>query len=377
MTATAMAAPSADVVAPAAPGRLGEAIPARDLMTYLDGLLTWLDDRRRQLDALDTAAQATAESERYTPDVVLALTVWQSARGRADELLAVWDNGRVTEVERERMSQLVWGRVDTRAGASPVSLPEALTLCDAMVSALRMRLAFDPDTADVVARLRGVRAALVRAEDLAGSDTAARERVTALREREQRLSGQAARGGDVSGPLTELETRTAQTERDLMVAVSQRRSLARARADAHATAAALEAREPGLQELADRCRREIAHPPRFAVPDVSRLGAVPQDRDALDAFVARLDAVRRALDAAQDAYSNPLRERAELRYRLGRAAAAAAANGRAASPPVRAGHDEARPAGAPTPCDVGLARALVEQYEHLARPLPGGPGGAR
>ncbi|UUI64658.1 hypothetical protein [Cellulomonas wangsupingiae] len=377
MTPTAMAAASADVVAPVAPGRLGEAIGARDLMTYLDGLLTWLDDRRSRLDALDTAAQATADSERYTPDVVLALSVWQSVRTRADELLAVWDDGRVTEVERERMSQLVWGRVDTRAGASPVSLPEALTLCDAMVSALRTRLAFDPDTADVVARLRGVRAALVRAEDLAGSDTAAHERLTALRDREQRLSAQAARGGDVSGPLTELETRTAHAERDLMVAVSQRRSAARARVDAQATAAALEAREPALHALAERCRREVAHPPRLAVPDVSRLGPVPLDRDALDAFVARLDAVRRALDAAQDAYSAPLRERAELRYRLGRAASLASSNGRDASPTVRAAHDEARDAVGTTPCDVGLARALVEQYEHLARPLPGGPGGAR
>ncbi|UZN02770.1 hypothetical protein [Cellulomonas sp. S1-8] len=377
MSATVMAAASGDVAAPVAPGRLGEAIAARDLMGYLDGLLTWLDDRRSRLDALDAAAQATADAERYTPDVVLALTVWQSVRTRADELLAVWDNGRVTEVEREHMSQLVWGRVDTRAGASPVSLPEALTLCDAMVSALRTRLAFDPDTADVVARLRGVRASLVRAEDLAGPDTEARARVAALREREQKLSTQAARGGDVAGPLAELETRAAHAERDLMVAVSQRRSLTRARADAQATAAALESREPALHALADRCRREIAHAPRFAVPDVSRLGAVPADRDGLDTFVARLDAVRRAIDAAQDAYSGPLRERAELRYRLGRAATLTSTNGRDASPTVRAAHDEARAAVETTPCDVGLARALVEQYEHLARPLPGGPGGAR
>lgn len=372
-----MAAASREVVAPVAPGRLGEAIGARDLLTYLDGLLAWLDDRRSRLDALDAAAQATADSERYTPDVVLALTVWQSVRTRADELLAVWDDGRATEVERERMSQLVWGRVDTRAGAAPVSLPEALTLCDAMVSALRTRLAFDPDTADVVARLRGVRAALVRAEDLAADDAAARERLGVLRAREQRLSEQAARGGDVTGPLAELETGAAHAERDLMVAVSQRRSLARARADAQATAAALEAREPALHTLAERCRREIAHPPRLAVPDVSRLGEAPADRDALDAYVARLDAVRRALDAAQDAYSSPLRERAELRYRLGQAATAAGTHGRDTSPTVRAGQDEARAAVEATPCDVALARALVEQYEYLARPLPGAPGGAR
>lgn len=376
MSGTAVAAAS-EVVAPVAPGRLGEAAPAADLMRYLDGLLAWLDDRRTRLDALDTAAQAATDAERYTPDVVLALTVWQSVRTRADELLEVWDDGRVTAVERERMSQLVWGRVDTRPGSSAVSLPEAVTLCDAMVAALRTRLAFDPDSADVVGRLRGLRAALVRAEDLASGDGEAVGRLAALREREERLSAQASRGGDVSGPLAELETRVAHAERDLMVAVSQRRSLTRVRADALATAAALEAREPALHELADRCRREVAHPPRNAVPDVSRLGPVPDDRAGLDAFVARLDAVRRALDAAQEAYSEPLRERARLRYRLGQAVALAAGNGRDASPTVRAAHDEARTAVETTPCDVDLARALVEQYEHLARPLPGGRGGAR
>ena len=49
--------------APEAPGRLGEAIPAPDLLRYLSALETWLDERRTELDRLDAAAQAAA-----TPD---------------------------------------------------------------------------------------------------------------------------------------------------------------------------------------------------------------------------------------------------------------------------------------------------------------------
>ena len=146
---------------------------------------------------------------------------------------------------------------------------------------------------------------LVRCEDLAGVDTAARDLVATLRTREQKLVAQAARGADISGPLAELEARAALAERDLIVQVSQRRTLDKGRADARATMATLELREPTLHQLADRCRREIAHPPKLAVPDVSRLGEVPDTRTELDAFVDRLAAVGRAFDAVADAYSAP------------------------------------------------------------------------
>ncbi len=159
-------------------------------------------------------------------------------------------------------------------------------------------------------------------------------------------------------------------ERDLIVQVSQRRTVEKGRADAAATVAALEKREPTLHELADRCRREIARPPKLAVPDVSRLGPVPSTRTELDSYVDRLAAVGRAFDAVADAYSAPLRERAELRYRLEGARAAADANGRSASPTVRSGYDEARAVVAQTPCDLTMTRFLVEQYEYLTRDLP-------
>ena len=356
--------------APEAPGRLGEPIPAPELLTYLGALEAWLANRRTELDRLDAAAQASAAVDTYTADVLLALTMWQAIRTRADELLVVWDSGRADAVDREKMSRLVWGRLDSGLGSALVSLVEAVTLCDAMISKVRARLSFDPDSVDQAERLRGLRAGLVRCEDLAETDVAAGERVAALRVREQKLVTQAARGADITGRLGELEAAAALAERDLIVQVSQRRTLEKGRADAQATMAALEVREPTLHQLADRCRREIAHPPKLAVPDVSRLGAVPDTRQELDAFVDRLAAVGRAFDAVADAYSAPLRERAELRFTLSGAQAAADANGRSASPTVRSGYEEAHAATSALPCDVTMARYLVEQYLYLTRDLP-------
>lgn len=363
--------------APDAPGRLGQAIPAEELLAYLSALDAWLRDRRAELDRLDAAGRASTAPDQHTSDLVLALSMWQLIRTRTDELVRTWDSGRVGEVERERMSRLIWGRLDPSEGSAGVSLVEAVTLCDALVRQLRVRLAFDPATADHVARLRALRAALVRCEDLVGGDPAARDRLARLREREQAMVAQTARGADVSGPLAELETEVARTERDLIVEASERTTLARHRQDATELAAALEAREPTLHELAERCRREIVNPPRLAVPDVSRLGEAPEGREALDTYLHRLQAVRRALDHAAEAYTAPLRLRAELRYRLDNLHDAADANGRSSSPTVRSGYDEARAAVDATPCDVVLAQFLVEQYEFLTRPLPRGGAAAR
>lgn len=368
--------PAGTVDAPLAPGHLGEAIPAPELLTYLAGLERWSADRRAQLDRLDAAARESDKPEAFTGDIVLAMTMWQAIRGRLDRLVEVWDSGRADAVAREQMSQLVWGRLDAGGSSALVSLVEAVTLCDAMIDQLRDRLAFDPAAADEAARLRAVRAAVVRCEDLAADD-GARRRVAELRAREQGLTAQAARGGDVTGPLGELETAVARAERDLIVDVSQRRTLQRQRTDAAALRDALAEREPTLHALAERCRREVVDPPLLAVPDVSRLGDVPPTRAEVDAFVERLRTVQRAYDAVAEAYGRPLRERAELRYRLEQLRAKADANGRSASPTVRSGHDEAREAVEATPCDVVLARFLVEQYEFLTRDLPAhGPKGA-
>ena len=293
--------------APEAPGRLGEAIPAADLLAYLGALEPWLDARRTELDRLDAAAQAAATPDAYTADLVLALSLWQAIRSRADEIRPVWDSGRADAVAREKLSQLLWGRLDSGSGAALVSLVEAVKLCDALVVQLRTRLSFAPHTADQVARLRGVRAALVRCADLAGAAVAARARAGHTPLPLSRTKTTEEGGADVSGPLAELETEVARAERDLIVAAAQRRELRRDRARTEEQRAALEAREPALRELVARCRREIAHPPRLAVPDVSRLGPVPDSRFELDAYAARLATVARAVETVEDAYTRPCR----------------------------------------------------------------------
>ena len=69
----------------------------------------------------------------------LSLALWKAVSDRYAEMWALWDGGRVLGGEREKITALVWGRLDT-AGSS---LPEACRLSDALAAQLRMRLALD------------------------------------------------------------------------------------------------------------------------------------------------------------------------------------------------------------------------------------------
>jgi hypothetical protein len=354
---------------PTPPGRLGQAAGREELLDFLAALEEWLARTRGELDRLDAVAQRATDAAHHADDVVLAMALWQALRTRTDAIVEVWDSGRAGTTDRLRISEMIWGRLGS--GALDVTLPEGARLADALVAQLREWLAIDPSTVELVARLRRVRADLVRCEDLSHGLGRAEEieRVRSLTERQSRLLAEASRGADVTGPLGELEADTARAHRDLLIATSRSGELRRDRARATELRDALVARRPALLELEARCRREIARPPRLAVPDPARLGDPPQDRAALDAYLARLDAASRAVAAAEDAYVGPLRERAALRYRLAQAHALAQAHGRDGSPTVMAGWTEASDAVGAAPCDVPLARALVAQYERLAAPL--------
>lgn len=354
---------------PTPPGRLGQAAGREELLDFLAALEEWLARTRGELDRLDAVAQRAADAAHHADDVVLAMALWQALRTRTDAIVEVWDSGRAGTTDRLRISEMIWGRLGS--GALDVTLPEGARLAAALVAQLREWLAIDPSTVELVARLRRVRADLVRCEDLSHGLGRAEEieRVRSLTERQSRLLAEASRGADVTGPLGELEADTARAHRDLLIATSRSGELRRDRARAIELRDALVARRPALLELESRCRREIARPPRLAVPDPARLGDPPRDRAALDTYLARLDAASRAVAAAEDAYAGPLRERAALRYRLAQAHALAQAHGRDGSPTVMAGWTEASDAVGAAPCDVPLARALVGQYERLAAPL--------
>ncbi|MCL2091039.1 MAG: hypothetical protein FWH11_07440 [Micrococcales bacterium] len=356
-----------------APGSLGRPADAPALLTFLTDLEAWLRERRAELDQLDPDS---LDPEPWTPaelalrdDLVLAMGLWQAARARADELHQVWDSGRVLEVERERMTSLIWGRLDTGTGAGTLSLLEAARLCDTLTASISSRLNHDPDATELRRRRQALGAALVRCEDLAGTPEE-QTRVADLVRRLGLVASQADRGADVAGRLGELETDVARAERDLIVAVAARQQLDRDRDRAQRLRTALANSAPAVHTLAERARAEIADPPRRAVPDVGRLGDPPTDRGGLEDCLSRLGRVEQALAQAREAFSAPLRQRAGLRYTLRTAHERAQGNGRAETATARAALDEATAAVEASPCDLALAAALVEQYEVVTRTLP-------
>jgi hypothetical protein len=340
-------APTATAITPAPPGRIGSAISAEEALRYLEALGAWRDQRRDELDRLDEAALAAADGDSQTMttgasggtgvtgDVLLSMALWKAVADRHDLLMATWDSGRVGPAERERMATLIWGRLDatldprlaqrpdvpSSSGALAVSLPEAMRLSDALAASLRARLSLDPAEADVTARVRQLRAQLERVRDLV---TAEPPETRDLSSRTlQKLDGRlgemvekAKRGADVGGLVGPLEADAARTERDLIVGSATRSEAARDVARARQLRAELEARGAAIRDLAALCVATVSPAPRLAVPDVAALGPVPISAGEVDAYLARLAQVSRALNLAHAAYASALDERDELRGRL-------------------------------------------------------------
>ncbi|WP_270889776.1 hypothetical protein [Pedococcus sp. 5OH_020] len=378
--------------APPAPGRLGVPVSAQDALRYLDALGLWRDRRRSELDALDEAALAATDESAFTGDLLLSMALWKAVADRYDLLVATWDSGRAGPKELERMSTLVWGRLDTtfqqrvqpapaaQASATPaatgglaVSLPEACRLSDALATSLRARLGIDASEADVTARLRQLRAGAERLRDLVDREPARTRHASAevlvrLDARVHDLAARVQRGADVGGLLGPLEEAVARAERDLIVAASRRRADARDEARAVALRAELQARGAALRDLADRCVAQVEPAPRLAVPDVAALGAVPTEPEAVDAYLVRLDAVARAMTMAQDAYATALADRQSLRGELEAYAAKAAVLSTSPGFPPAASGDlaelERRATGVldHEPVDLRRGQALLAAY---------------
>lgn len=334
-----MIAPAATAITPQPPGRIGEAISPEDALHYLEALGTWRDQRRGELDLLDQAALSAPgrgdSATGLTGDIMLSMALWKAVADRHDLLVATWDSGRVGQAERERLSTLIWGRLDatldprlaqrpdvpSSSGALAVSLPEAMRLSDALAASLRARLSLDPTDADVAGRVRQLRAQLERVRDLVSAeppetrDTFSRK-LAKLDARLGEMVDKAKRGADVGGLVGPLEADAARTERDLIVGSATRAEAARDVARARQLRAELEARGAAIRDLAAQCVATVNPAPRLAVPDVAALGPVPQSAAEVDAYLARLATVSRALNLAHAAYSTALDERSELRGRL-------------------------------------------------------------
>jgi hypothetical protein len=361
------------------------AVTAAQALAYLTALGLWRDQRKRDLDALDAAALASPDPSAHTADLVVSMALWKAIADRCELLTATFDSGRVGPAEAERLSTLIWGRMDVQpggaapgaagassaAGALAVSLPEACRLCDAMTSSLRARLSLEPSEAEAGARLGAVRAGVERIRDQVGlapagaARDAARSELTRLEQRVIDVTDRARRGADVGGLLGPLEVDTATLERDLIVASAQRLDTQRQRERAAGRRAELAARAGAVRALEQQVLAAVTPAPTLAVPDVTALGEVPAEAAALTAYLARLENVGRALDRAHGAYAGALAAREETVGLAG----ALTAQAQAADLPAAAARDLEAIGGLlrqvleATPIDLTRAASLLAAFQ--------------
>lgn len=365
-------------VAPVAPGRMGVPLEAQQALKYLDELGTWRDQRRTELDELDARALDSTDAHELTGDITLSMALWKAVADRHDLLVATWDSGRVGQAERERLSALIWGRLDPSDQSLAISLPEACKLSDALASSLRARLSLAPGDADVSARTKQLRAQVERIRDLvdrepASAREAATTELTELDTRLRDVTARAKRGADVGGLLGPLELEAAHTERDLIVGGARRREDAEDAARARQLRAELKARGDAIRDLAAKCVAAVTPAPRLAVPDVTALGNVPEKPEAVDAYLARLATVSRALDQAQATYAAALHRREDLTGTLEAYHVKARSTG---EPDDLADlYERAQQVLAAVPVDLTRLAALVAAYQAYATAHAAGQGG--
>lgn len=359
------------LTAPAAPGRMGQAVEPALLQSYLGELEAWVRGRKTELDELDAAALAANRGADVTSDMALSLALWKAVSDRYQLVFATWDGGRVLQAEREKLSTLIWGRLDGASslpGGLVVSLPEACRLSDALAGQLRTRLSLVPGADAAAARIKDLRAQCERLRDQValepanGRDAAVRE-LAGLMSRLGAVAEKAERGADVGGLLAPLEHDATRFERDLIVGNARRRDARGQVQRARELRADLEAREAALAHLAETCVRTVDPAPRYAIPDVDALGPIPNTPDTIGPYLERLDRVGQALSLAQEKYAAALAEHAELGDLLEAYVAKARALGVADRDDLRDSEHQARAVLARQPAPMAVCRQLVSTYQ--------------
>ncbi|MGO0576297.1 hypothetical protein [Ornithinimicrobium panacihumi] len=368
-------------VSPTAPGSLGTDVPPRELLRYLDAMITWKGQRRSELEDLDRAAialESPQERAAVTPDVTLSMTLWQAVSDRLELLMATWDNGRVEESDRRRITTLIWGSLEQPGSrgagqALAVSLPEACRLSDSLASSLRSRLRLDGADPRASERVGALRQQLARIADQVALIPSKRRQSAAqahalLERRLEDVADRLRRGGDVVGFLGPLEAEAATTERDLIVAASARAHAKVEHAQATREVAELSARGQAVRALAERARARVQPAPTLGVPDVTALGDIPSDPDELSAYLTRLERVDRALTMAQTTYAAALARREDLVQQARALASALGPDSGAGSAMVPLVQQTERLI-ADEPTDLTQLEALVQAQQSFARTM--------
>lgn len=368
------------VTAPPAPGRLGRPVDPAACLQYLTALGDWRDARRTELDLLDrTALEARGpqvDAASLTGDIALSMTLWKAASDRYEQLLVVWDSGRVGPTEQERLASLIWGRLDSttlHASGLSMSLPEACRLSDALAGQLRVRLGLELSGAEVTSRLKDLRAQLERIRDQVVSEPAgahqqqAAERQSRLARRLRDIGDKADRGGDVGGLLEPLEIEASTFERDLIVGGARRREAGAKVGQARRRLAELQRQQQQVEALVERCVATVDPAPRYAVPDVDALGPVPNTLEALELYLQRLDRVARALALVEQANTDALNRHAELAALLEAYRVKAAATGMAGHADASRAYELAADTLRRRPTPMAVAEQVVALYQTYLR----------
>ncbi|MDR1712105.1 MAG: hypothetical protein LBR58_09695 [Propionibacteriaceae bacterium] len=305
---------------PTPPGALGQAAQASQMLAYLGELDAWVNERRSELDSLDQEIIATKRQE-LTGDITLAMTVWQSIKSKHNEILQVWDSGRVGKVELEKLSSLIFGRLDNVQQAMAVSLPEAGRLNDALVASLRAKLNTDPGVENQLARLRSLRASLERIRDQLALEPqalqpAGQAKLSQLGARIDEAEAKRGRGGDIGGLLGPLENDAARFERDLIVGAAQRRDAVSLLDSTRTLRDEVEAMQVTLRELREHAMAEISPVPDAPAGALDDLPKLPNTADQLRQYAAELGKLRPALESYQTTLTQSLSQPEQARKLL-------------------------------------------------------------
>lgn len=315
------------ITAPHAPGGIGVAATAPQMLDYLGRLDTWLTERRAELDALDAQVMAEGRAQELTADMSLAMALWQAAKTRQEMLLSTWDSGRVGPQELDRLAGLMWGRLETAGSpvsalrSMAVSLPEAGQLCDALVAQLRVRLNTNPQATALQVRLRDLRAQAERIRDQLALEPPAlappgQAKLATIVSRIGDLDQKLQRGGDISGLLSSLEVTAATFERDLIVGAARRREAVELLGSVRRRHAEVTEHEVQVRELAERTAQEVWPVSDAPGPALATLGPIPNTAETLRNFLQAINELDAGLRGRKKLLDQRLAERAQAETRF-------------------------------------------------------------
>jgi hypothetical protein len=366
-------------IPPSATGGLTNPPTSDELRRYVEQLAAWRATLDHDLDALDRRAQSSRTPDAYSDDVSLAMALRASIDARGDDLVRLWDGGRVGATELARAAELMWGRLpDTLGNPSAFSLTEACTLVSALYERIATQLSGDAiagsgATDEIVA----LRETLDRASRSARALRRREDDVVALSLRLETLLNGATQT-DIAARVSELANEAFALEASLIKEIGLRATVINDASAAASTRSRLLSDEATVRATAAEARLKIAVVPTLAIPSVDSVGEAPgvpvtevdaapgswtEARTQLDAYLAQLARIDAALQEAAARYGAGLARRADLRGLLGAYRDRAQRSGLGEDDALAAQYESARDVLYSAPCDIAEAERLVSVYQ--------------